>query len=387
MKCICGSGKSVKNCCGADNQNPALRTRLSKKFYNYENNKVISSSEFKEISGAKINTFRVEVLFSMVKTPLGEMTLPLLITHNHKALRPLTLDGVVNHRFENGKDVCVYRCMITPIHCAYIQIHLGQDVHRKSRINKNMIWQSAYLETFGNPFESLFSSEYKNGYIGIYHHTGEKAKDLILSSKYFIGSKWNFQGTNELIGYEYAYFTDISKIDSIFDLMAIGMCDNGANILIVNDNDEGNEIKVLRSTKEERKETLKVWVKPELLHINGFVLHKTKTLLNVSTAEYYSWIEMFCPNIYRIPVNADGKINFKLNSLDELFIDENASAPKIGFMAALGSDLEEIELLWQDNVINRKVFDLNCLNNEWKSIWENNIINLASQTFSQTIFK
>jgi len=124
-----------------------------------------------------------------------------------------------------------------------------------------------------------------------------------------------------------------------------------------------------------------------LLHINGFILHKTYTPLNVSTTDYYSWIEMFNPNIYRIPVNENGKVYFNLNSLNEIFVDENASAPEVGFMAALGSDLEEIELLWQDNVVNRRVFDLNCLDNEWESIWENNIMNLAQQTFSQTIFK
>lgn len=322
----------------------------------------------------------ISVLVKYTITPFGKLFYPVLLVNNYKALRPSTIDGY----FTDGKNI-ILKCMVSSDHEVKVVFNKPSDYDEiESKIFST--WYDATLYSADNPFNLDESIEFNNGYIALYHHTNKKAYKLIMETKYFLNSKWNFQGTNKFEEYGFIYFTNLKTIRNMQDLMKIGMRTVGSEIGVISDIDEEAYIKVYREEVKNRNRSIKVWIKPEMLHLNSIILHKTHTTPLCTVSDYYSWIEIFCSSIYRVIREGDATLKVKRVSKNEVMILDEDEIYEYGFLAGLGYKIEDLKMLWSENLIEMKELRPKELK-EWKQLWEINYATLASKLTSEFLNK
>lgn len=381
LHCPCGSGLEINKCHVTGIQSNLLRQSLKRnikfdkqtKSYEFEN--IFEPREMKEYQ------FNCKLIYSIVHTPAVIIIYPLLLTCNKKAIRPLTIDGIF--RFvDNYKFYTILQCMLTPISSGTILINM-----QEGKLNSNGTYQSTcILKARGNPFLSVFSMDNKNGKIALYHHTNEDSKEKIINSKMLKGSRWNFQGTKELDNINYIYLTDLPSIDTAFDLMEIGMADKGTKLAIITNKGNARELTVYRDNPINRKGTLKIWVEPEMIAPNPLILHGTGSNIKQGTFGKFSWWEVFCSSIYRIPIKHNGELSLEMDSKKKNFFLRRTSDynEMTEFLAGFGEDEESILRLWCEQPIkevrkNSRITpaDSGEIDGLWVDTWNKNISNVT----------
>lgn len=145
----------------------------------------------------------------------------------------------------------------------------------------------------------------------LYHHTSDGTKPLIEQSKHFRGSKWNIQGSKELVNVQYVYFTCLDRIRQMEDLVQIAMATNG-RIWLTRDGfvmppmidvdtwreqygQDILELEVYRENTANRTATLEVFVRADYLASQHVLFHQPP-----NGASYY---EVCKPFIHRVGLN------------------------------------------------------------------------------------
>jgi len=104
--------------------------------------------------------------------------------------------------------------------------------------------------------------------LDLFHHTAPATVDKIKHCGYFIGSKWNIQGTRELSNVAYAYFTSLPAIRCDEDLQHIAMASSGQiHLLPTNARSLSAAIgiEVYRQSTFDRRATISVSVPAEFV--------------------------------------------------------------------------------------------------------------------------
>jgi hypothetical protein len=158
----------------------------------------------------------------------------------------------------------------------------------------------------------------------LFHHTQPKIKDLILSSKHLLGSKWNIQGTSELSNSEHVYFTSLHEIKMNRDLEKIAMS-HEAEIKLIRDNFNPPHL-LLPGWKEKYKNDfllMKVYREK--------TLNRTSSLNFMVPAEYITpqhilkhspngepvYYEISAPYIHRTQIQNGATLKFKDNIIQK----------------------------------------------------------------------
>lgn len=129
------------------------------------------------------------------------------------------------------------------------------------------------------------------------HITNPAAFAGIRSSGELRSSRWNLQGTRELINVAYAYLTSLPSITSEEDLRRIAMSSDGAIRMQTTSNRAREETLVLsvyRENTKGRTARLPVTVASNLLAPPHLLIHRP-----LGDQAYY---EVICPEIYRVGV-------------------------------------------------------------------------------------
>lgn len=145
-------------------------------------------------------------------------------------------------------------------------------------------------------------------YIYLYHHTKEETKELILKSKYLIGSKWNYQGNKKLKNLEYCYFTSINKIMRPIDLKLIAMATNERILAIVDKTLEKIPVKIPRQSTTDRKATIEFLVDTSIINNN----HINQRMYDAPDNIDYFYA-MYFPYIYRVGIKKGAFLKFNKN--------------------------------------------------------------------------
>jgi hypothetical protein len=388
LNCPCGSGLDINECHRIGIDSNLLRESLKRnikfdditKSYRFEN--IFQPKEMKE------HQFTCEILYSIVHTPAGLIVYPLLLTYDKKSIRPLTIDGILPLK-DNNNLYTILQCMLTPISSGTILIDMNQ-----AKMNSNKTYKSScILKVQGNPFSSVFSMENKKGKIALFHHTNEDSKEKIINSKVLKGSRWNFQGTKELDNINYIYLTDLPYINNSFDLMEIGMADKGSKLAVITDDGNVQELTVYRDNPINRTGTLKVWVEAEMIAPNPLILHDIESNIKPGSFGSFSWWELFCPSIYRIPVKNKGELLLEMDSKKKNFFLKRTSDYRemTEFLAGLGGDQESILRLWYEQSAKdvRKNSNITPADNgeidkDWVEVWSKNASNLTMNLLGNT---
>jgi hypothetical protein len=388
--CKCGSGLPKVRCHNEDNINK-IRKSLRVSFISNETDIVRTTTFFPLRSvDFPIASYRGVLKFQIATTPAGPLIYPLFIKKEGSCLRPLTIDGqlIINDGIE---ELVSIPCMLTPIHFGEIIFH-SKDVKRDN-FSIGGYTVKCEIRTKGNPFESVFAMEMKGEQIALYHHTSKENEKLILESGYFKGSKWNFQGTNELTTFHNIYLTNIPKIEDKFDLFEIGMCDKGTDLSIITDDNEIEVIEVYRENPCNRPAALKVWVDWNLISTNHLILHNDKAShFSPTQVGTFSWWEVFMPYIFRVPVKINSYLRYTYNrKKNEYRLKYGPNYYKTnGFYAALGTDLHGLKVIWSEISTPRpksRQSDYGRLDDEWVKIWENNFTKLVHSTLENLLLK
>jgi len=343
LYCPCGSGLHKDKCHGTGINSNTLRQSLKRNIKFDDQTKLYQSENIFQPQEMEGYQFNCELIYSKVHTPAGQIIYPLLITYGQKSLRPLTIDGISNYT-DNNDYYSIIICMLTPIASCTILINIKEGI-----LNSNKTYQSScILKVKGNPFSSVFAMENKKGKIALYHHTDDDTKIKIINSKVLKSSIWNFQGTKELDNINYIYLTDLPIIDTAFDLMEIGMSSMGTRLAVVTDKGNVRELVVYRDNPINRKGTLKVWVDPDIIAHNPLILHDTESNIKQGPFGSFSWWELFCPSIYRIPLKYKGELTLDMDKKKKNFFLERTCdyTESTEFLAGFGNDEESILRLW-----------------------------------------
>ncbi|MFW8602561.1 hypothetical protein ACOHYD_13920, partial [Desulfobacterota bacterium M19] len=213
--------------------------------------------------------------------------------------------------------------------------------------------------------------------------TSETNANLIHESSIIKGSKWNLQGTEELAHCHFIYFTDLFKINDIFDLLEIGMADKGTTIKLCSDDGKQiEEFEVYREEAGNRTHTLSIWVDPELISPPPLILHEPNTF----SGSEYSWWEIFHNSIFRVPVKLNSYLPLKYIGEQEYLLETSESLiPVEGFLAGHGMDMLSMRIILsepkpenhprKDNLTNA---DIGKLDDFWVETWGKNLSVLAA---------
>lgn len=332
-KCLCGSGKSVQECHGTKQNKRLIRNVIKYDVLGIgSRGKISIGSYFKDQGFEKIKRECI-IKFWRVSTPAGEIIYPLLLIEESKAIRPITIDGV-NVFEEKGEIILSLFCMLTPISRGFITIDMSTV-----RSGKNLYLEGeCILESNGDPFSSIFAIEHKDNRIKLYHHTASRNKEMIKKSSYLKASKWNLQGTDELIHHHYVYFTDLDFIEDAFDLLQIGMAKTGTSFMLQTDDGSiTKECTVYREEPENRDAKLAIWVEPEMIAPNQLILHEPQHEIG----NVFSWWEVFNSSIFRVPVQPKKYLPIEIdNTLNGYKLVQNEYfRPPEGFLAGHGMDM------------------------------------------------
>ena len=376
--CPCGSGKPQENCHGEITDLGIFRNALKTEIFGVSDSRVSLNRTFEPVE-LESKRFKCTVRLYCAITPAGKILYPTLITVKNRSLRPMSIDGL--HFVEEETQLMQgIQGMITPL-STYT---LGLEIPKYNPLLPGYHTLTGYVITAGDPFNSIFALETKDNRIALYHHTNAEAKRAILSSMQFKGSRWNYQGTQELSNINYIYLTDISKIINSFDLADIGMANKGTKIGFTSDRGDVRYLKVYRDNPSNRSETIKVWVNPDMLSPNPLILHDIESHTRTSHYGGFSWWEVFFSLIYRIGVAPNGFL--QLNGKDNLYLAENDNFIKnSGFIAALGNDLLSLSRIWSEipaEKIERpyhilRPADLGLPDEEWISVWSRNLSSIV----------
>lgn len=373
MKCLCGSGKFVQNC------HPSAITK--EKFRHFLKNEVFKivadqevwiNSSFKSLGFGK-QKIRCKIIYSPISTPAGQIIYPLFLEKNNKAIRPVTIDGL-GFDTVDGKVTQYIQCMLTPVSWGTISFQpkdfsFGKNGHRNTE---------CLLECEGNPFESVFALETKNGLIKLFHHTSSESASLIHKEARLKGSKWNLQGTEELKDTHFIYFTDLEVIQDAFDLIEIGMADKGTNLVFSTDDGKIHEfITVYREETINRDSTLYFWIDPEIISPAPLILHES----NSFSGREFSWWEIFRSSIFRIPIKPNSHLPINHIKENEYTLNGNDSLlPTGGFNAGHGMDMISMKRVLSEPIPEyhpRKDAPTNAdvgeFDDFWLKTWKNNL--------------
>jgi hypothetical protein len=380
MKCLCGSGKFVQNCHGSSITKENFRTLIKTEIFKIvPKQKVWINSSFKSLGFGK-QKIRCKIIYSPISTPAGPIIYPLFLEKNNKAIRPVTIDGLGFDTID-GKVTQYIHCMLTPVSWGTISFQpkvfsFGKNGHRNTE---------CLLECEGNPFESVFALETQNGLIKLFHHTSSDNAWLIRKSARLKGSKWNLQGTEELRGNHFIYFTDLEVIQDAFDLIEIGMADKGTDLVLSTDDGKVVEtIKVYREETTNRDCTLHIWVDPEIIALAPLILHES----NSFSGRNFSWWEILRSSIFRIPIRTNSHFPITHIQDNEYILDVNDNFfPIGGFNAGHGMDMISMKKILSEPIPKlhpRKEAltnaDIGELDDYWVKTWEKNFFTLTGQT-------
>lgn len=154
--------------------------------------------------------------------------------------------------------------------------------------------------------------------IELFHHTKPDAKQAIIESGKFIGSKWNVQGSNEIEKSDHVYFTPLHEIKTNEDLERIAMSQEG-HIKLLRDNFDPPDIlfpdwkekykddilamEVYRDNKENRTATLDCMVPAHYVSPHHILKHSPS-----GQSVYY---EISTPFIHRVQIKKGACLNFE----------------------------------------------------------------------------
>lgn len=377
MKCLCGSGKFSQNCHGSEHTKESLRKYVKYSVLKLDENGQVGIHKSHTSLGFAKQTYKCKLQFLQPMTPAGVIVYPILITRKGKALRPTTIDGL--HFEESGGSVIQYiQCMITPLSRAVIKF----DKIKINILKNGYIETECYVECDGNPFDSLFSIDFEDGLLKLYHHTTKENLELIKSSSILLFSKWNLQGTDELNSHHHIYFTNLETINDIFDLLEIGMADKGTKTKLSTDDGKTiEEFEVYREQSNNRDATLTLWVDPQILAPQPLILHEPGQYINTE----FSWWEVFHNAIYRVPIKAGTSLPISHIKNDEFYLQENDNLCTVnGFIAGHGMNIDSmkrvlseipIDELKNDEDINNA--DIGMPDDIWIKTWNKNLSGMA----------
>ncbi|MDR3587947.1 MAG: hypothetical protein P4L59_21945 [Desulfosporosinus sp.] len=379
QKCPCGSGKLQEVCHGEITDLGILRKTLKTDMFRIGDsqvafNRVFEPKEFEQ------KRFKCTVRIYRSTTPAGEILYPTLITVKNKSLRPLSLDGL-QFAEEGTKIIQDLQGMITPNSTYTLRL----EIPKNNPLLPGYHTLQGYVITVGDPFDSVFALETRDNRIALYHHTNSEAKQAILSSRQFKGSKWNYQGTQEFDNINYIYFTDITQIIDSIDLADIGMADKGTRLGVLTDRGEVQELEVYRDNPLSRCGTLKVWVEPDMLDPNPLILHDIESHTRTGPFGGFSWWEVFFPSIFRVGVTPNRVL--KIKGKDNLYLTKDDNFMKNpGFIAAYGNDLIGLTRVWSEvpaEKIERpnhelRPADLGLPDEEWIRVWSRNLSSISA---------
>lgn len=331
MRCLCGSGKFQQNCHGSDLSNNELRNRLK-----YEQIgttiagkdavvKTFKSMEF----GRQI--FKVIVTFRIVTTPAGLIYYPQFVERNGKVLRPLTIDGIHYENTDEGLNQYL-TFMITPVSSAHIAFSPKNIVNGSN----GCVSCECVAICEGNPFQSLYAIDIKNGRLKLYHHTTRENKDKIYASQKLLTSRWNLKGTDELSINHHVYFTNLDSITGSLDLLEIGMASKGTDVAFCTDDGRRiADVEIYRDETNNRDGVLTVWVDKEWISPPPLILHEKGQHSNAD----YSWWEVFASAIFRVSAKPSSFLTLTCIGSDTYILETNENISlHNGFLAAHGMD-------------------------------------------------
>ncbi|MFK5971127.1 MAG: hypothetical protein QM487_13545 [Candidatus Marithrix sp.] len=362
----------------------------------HDDDKVFTNATFKSLGFGK-RKIKCKLKYWNAITPAGPIIYPLLLTKNNKSIRPVTIDGLHGTHKEGNITLCVL-CMLTPISQGKI-IFETKDI--KSCSN-GYIECECLLESDGNPFESIFAIETKNKKIKLFHHTSEQNAQLIHESSRLKGSKYSLLGTNELTYCNYLYFTDHEIIQDAFDLMDIGMANEGTQIKICTDDGKNiEECKVYREEAGNRTHTLSIWVDPEIISPPPLILHEPNKFSppfilhepNKFSGDAYSWWEIFHNSIFRVPIKAGSYLPINHISEYEYILETNDNLlPLEGFNAGHGMDITSMKTLLTEpspenhpRKNNLTKADSGIIDKMWVETWEKNLSKFAEKILNNIL--
>lgn len=377
MKCLCGSGKFSQNCHGREHTKESLRKHLKYSVLKLDESGLVGIHKSYTSLGFAKQTYKCKLQFIQPTTPAGVIIYPILITRNGKALRPTTIDGL--HFDESGDSIIQYiQCMITPLSRAVIKF----DKSNIKILQNGYIETDCYVECDGNPFQSLFSIDYKDGFLKLYHHTTKEHSKLIKSSSELRFSRWNLQGTDELSSHHHIYFTNLETIQDIFDLLEIGMADKGTKTKLCTDDGKTiEEFEVYREQSDNRDATLTFWVDPEILAPQPLILHEPGQYINTD----YSWWEVFHNAIYRVPINVGTSLPIRHIKNDEFYLQVNDNYCTVnGFIAGHGMNIDSMKRVLSEIPIDVLKTDETIINADigmpddiWIKTWSKNLSGIS----------
>lgn len=379
MKCLCGSGKFVQNCHGSSITKESFRSLFKNEVFKIvSNQEVWINSSFKSLGFGK-QKIRCKLKYSPISTPAGPIIYPLFLQKNNKTIRPVTIDGLHFDTIDDNETQFI-QCMLTPVSRGTISFQTKDFSFAKNgQRNTDCI-----LECEGNPFESGFALETKNGLIKLFHHTSSDNASLIQKSARLKGSKWNLQGTEELENTHFIYFTDLEVIQDLFDLIEIGMADKGTNLALSTDDGKVVEtITVYREETTNRDSTLHIWVDPEIIAPAPLILHES----NSFSGRDFSWWEILRSSIFRIPIRPNSHLPINHAKDNEYILNLNDNLLWIpGFNAGHGMDMISMKRILSEPIPAyhpRKEAPTNAdvgeLDDFWVKTWEKNLSNLTGK--------
>lgn len=167
-----------------------------------------------------------------------------------------------------------------------------------------------------------FFDEFQTPYLNLFHHTKDEIKEIIEKTEVLKPSKWNFQGTKELVNINFIYFTCIDRILKPGDLKQIAMSSDG-KLLFLKDNydilerlpenfkeiykDGVLEVSVYRESTNNRTAAISFYIDSTKLFTPNLWLHKPE-----GNAIFY---EICNPYIYRLGINPKEAIRFIKNTI------------------------------------------------------------------------
>ncbi len=385
MKCLCGSGKFIQNC-----HNDAYTKKKMRSFIKYEilqidpSGQVSINAQFKSLGFGK-QTINCTLKFMKPTTPASEIIYPILLVQADRAIRPITIDGL--HFVEdNGNVIQSIHCMLTPI-CKAIIVFNTKDM----AYCKNGYFEcECKLECEGNPFQSIFAMEAKNGLIKLFHHTTADNAKLIHGSLELKSSKWNLQGTHELTANHYIYLTNLDIIDDIFDLLEIGMADMGTTTTLSTDDGKIiEEFEIYRENANARDATLSIWVDPNIISPQPLILHEPSSF----SGSDFSWWEVFHSSIFRVNLKPTSSLPIKHIADKEYILDVNDNLNKVeGFIAGHGMDMISMKRVLSEVSAHDlpragavTPADVGGLDPQWDATWRKNLSGLAAKIFSEAV--
>jgi hypothetical protein len=185
----------------------------------------------------------------------------------------------------------------------------------------------ADLEDFATG-DSFLSAE-DVPYLRLYHHTSDDAKQKIVKSGEFWGSKWNIQGTSKkLTNVAYVYFTSLHEVKVIDDLTMIAMASSGKLTFMIDtftlpsflapgwEDKYKCEILILpvyRASTADRTATLYFDIESTLL--------APQHLLRHSPVGEAVWFEIATPFIQRVAIAPNTTLRFSAERIDFNSVD------------------------------------------------------------------